>query len=444
MGLRTKIALGLTLLMAATVSARAQISLSSAVELALKNDPRVKMAEADLAKAKASLAEVNDAYIPTAGITGGYGTSTGVPLGVPVVFGFQSNSLVFNFSQKDYVRAAASGLVAAQLALQEMRDKVAEDTVVTYLELDNAQQRETAMGEEYGYATRLVTIVQERLDGGQDTKMDLLRARRTAAQIHLNELHTEDDEASLVNHLARLMGLPGTPLMTVPGSIPSITGNSRMAEADGDSFAIQSAFAAVKSKQETAFGESRYRFRPQVSFGFNYSRISTSQTDYVDYYPGFKLKSDDAASVGIQIQIPLFDRAHQDKARAAEAEAARSRYEAEDQRNQFLEGRFKLRHSIAELEAKSDLAQIDHEIAQDQLDTVLIQLSSATSGTGGQTMTPKDEQSARVQERQRTIDLLNSQLEVRQAQVNLMRQTGTLDDWLASSLSVTATMAAKH
>jgi hypothetical protein len=220
--------------------------------------------------------------------------------------------------------------------------------------------------------------------------------------------------------------------------------DNKLAEAAGDSFAIQSAQAGVKSKQETAFGESRYRFRPQVSFGFNYSRISTSHTDYVDYYPGFKLKSDDAASVGLQIQIPFFDRAHQDRANAAEAEAQRSRYEAEDQRNQFLEGRFKLQHSIVELEAKSELAQIDHEIAQDQLDTVLIQLSAPPSAPGGPAMTPKDEQSARVQERQRTVDLLNSELDVRQAQVNLMRQTGTLDGWLKSALNVPVLVTAKH
>jgi hypothetical protein len=53
-------------------------------------------------------------------------------------------------------------------------------------------------------------------------------------------------------------------------------------------------------------------------------------------------------------------------------------------------------------------------------------------------LTPKDEQNARLQQSARTIDLLNAQYEVRQAQVNLMRQTGMLDGWLKSSLATPA------
>jgi hypothetical protein len=45
-------------------------------------------------------------------------------------------------------------------------------------------------------------------------------------------------------------------------------------------------------------------------------------------------------------------------------------------------------------------------------------------------MTPKDEQKARLDESARTIDLLNAQFQVSQAEVNLLRQTGRLDDWL--------------
>ena len=171
-----RLAIGLVLLTALAARAPAQISMTSAVDLALRNDPRVKMAHEDVAKAQATLAETHDAYIPTIGITGGYGGSTGVPLSVPVVFSIASQSLLFNFSQKDYVRAATAGLQAADLAFQEARDKVAEDVVVTYLNLDNAQQRQTAMIDESAAANRLVAIVQDRLDAGQDTRIDLLRA----------------------------------------------------------------------------------------------------------------------------------------------------------------------------------------------------------------------------------------------------------------------------
>ena len=57
-----------------------------------------------------------------------------------------------------------------------------------------------------------------------------------------------------------------------------------------------------------SFGENRYRLRPQMVFGVNYSRIDTGQNDYTNYYPGFKGKSENAVSVYIEMTIPIYDR----------------------------------------------------------------------------------------------------------------------------------------
>jgi outer membrane protein TolC len=432
MRVRTRLATWFTMLTAFAAGASAQISLGSAVDLALRSDPRVKMSEATVKKAQAALNETYDVYIPTVNANAGYGQGFGVPTGLPTVFSLSSDSFLFNFSQRDNIRAAASGLESAQLALRETRGQVEEDVVVTYLNLDSDQRREAAMTQEYGFAMRLVSIVQDRLNAGQDTRTELLRAQRTAKQIQLDQLNLEDEIAALSDRLSRIIGLPDNQLTAVSSSIPALP-SIQVAAGNGsepDSAGIQSAVASARSKQELAFGESRYRLRPQVSFGFNYSRIDTGQNDYTTYYPDFKGKSQNAVSVGIQVQIPIYDRKHQDQASEATAEASRAHFATEDQRNQFLEGRFKLRHSAAELAAHSDLAEIDRDLAQEQLDAVLVQLSAASGSSGGQQMTPKDEQKARLDESARTIDLLNAQFQVSQAEVNLLRQTGRLDDWL--------------
>jgi outer membrane protein TolC len=415
-----------------TAGARAQISFSSAIDMALRTDPKIKSAEATVDKARAELKATRDAFIPSANVSGGYGTSTGVPLGVPVVFGLSSQSLLFNFSQKDNERAATLGLQAATLALQETRDAVAEDVVVTYINLNTLQQKQAAMTEESGIANRLVTIVQDRLDAGQDSRIELLRARRTAAQIHLQQLQMDDDIAALSDHLARLIGLPGNHLTPVAGSVPALPAVDALAGDAPDSFGVQSAIASAKSKQQLAFGEARYRLRPQVSFGANYSRISTSQSDYLDYYPGFKGKAQNAASIGLEITIPLYNRSHEDQAHEAAAEAARALYAAQDQRNQFLEGRFKLQHGASELAARSELAEIDRDLAQEQLEAVMVQLSANSGSSAGPQMTPKDEQHARLQVGARTIDMLDAQFHADEARINLLRQTGQLDTWIKS------------
>src|SRR5882762_921247 len=75
----------------------ARLSLPAAVDLALRTSPKVKMAQADVKKARAALSETKDAFIPIVDSTAGVGKSSGPPLAVPVVFSVAAQSLVFNF-----------------------------------------------------------------------------------------------------------------------------------------------------------------------------------------------------------------------------------------------------------------------------------------------------------------------------------------------------------
>ena len=160
-GVRTNAAALLVLaalvLVPALQSARAQISLVSAVDLALKNNPRVRLAQTDIDKATAVLKESKDVYIPAVTVGSGLGFSYGYPLGQPSVVNAQLTGALLSWSQKDYIRAAQFGLQAAILNLNEARAAVEEDTVVTYLALDRDLSRERALNEELSRAEQLVT-----------------------------------------------------------------------------------------------------------------------------------------------------------------------------------------------------------------------------------------------------------------------------------------------
>ena len=416
---------------ASVVSLPAQVSLTTAVDLALRTNPKVLMAQADVEKARAQLSESRDVYIPA--LVGGAGLeySYGAPLGQPTLFSINSQSLLYNASQRDYIRAARSGLEAANLALKDARQQVIEDTAVTYLSLDRAQQRKTAIDQEYGYSQQLVSIVRDRLDAGQDTAAELLRSRRTSAQIHLLEIQLSDEIDSYADHLGRLIGLPANNLVTQSDSIPTLPRPERLVDATYDSPAVLAALANEAVKRHQNNGDKRYIFWPQVTFVAQYSRFSNIN-NYSTYYPAFKDQTLNAAAIGGQIQVPLFDRVHRDKVRESSADLLHASQNARDVRNQFREGRLKLQHTATELFARADLASIDREIAQNQLDVLLVQLQSGLN-TGGTLMTPKDEQNARIQERQRYLEFLDADLQLRQTQVNLLRQNGQLEDWLKSS-----------
>jgi outer membrane protein len=85
----------------------AQISFTSAIGLAIQNSPRVKMAQDNVKKAAAVLAEATNVYIPTVSATSGLGVSSGITLNVPTVFTISALSLVLNYSQPAYIRSAS-------------------------------------------------------------------------------------------------------------------------------------------------------------------------------------------------------------------------------------------------------------------------------------------------------------------------------------------------
>lgn len=416
----------------AATPAIAQISFTTAVDLALKNSPKVRMAQADVDKARASLQELRDAYIPS--VVGGSGLgppSYGFPLGNPSIFTISAQSLVFSFAQKDYIRSARAALEAANLSLADVRQGIAEDTALTYISLDRDTQRQAALGDEVAIAGRLIDIVQERLDAGQDTTINLTTARLSEAQIRLSKLHADNEAASDQAHLAKLIGLPSQGLGISPGSVPSFAtqepdiSNSPQASSP----AVESAYAIARSKREVAFGDARYLLRPQISFGGQYERFAEFN-NYQDYYLHFQQNN---ASAGVQITLPLFDVGRRAKARESAADAAHSEHEADIARDQFFESRMRIRHSVSELAIRAEVAALDRQLAQQQLDVLSVQLKSGTGNSSGTQMSPKDEQTSRIAEREKFLTLLDASFQVRQAQINLLRQTGELYTWIKSA-----------
>lgn len=422
---------------AAAQGTEAQISLQTAVSLALKNSPKIRMAQADLDKVRAAHSEAKDAYIPAISTRAGYGQATGAPLNVPIIFSISANSLVFSFSQKDYIRSAEQAVHAAEYALRSQQIDVVEDTTNTYVALDNALERRKVLREEAGFADRLVTITGERVIAGVDAQVEVPKARRTATQIRLAALQVEDEIASNGSRLAQLTALPAAGLQTEASSIPQFQSPVAAAQStQADSDAVSAAFATARAKQYAAFGDSRYLLRPQVALGANYSRVDTGLSSYASYYPRYAGTADNpnssnALSFGLEIVVPLLDMAHRSKARQSAAEARRAMAEAQFQQGEFRQGRARLQNSAAELALREQLASDEQEIAQDQLEALRVQLQANAGALQGPQTSPKDLLSAQLQERQRYLDLLNVQLQLRQTQVNILRQNDGLSGWVA-------------
>ncbi len=141
-------------------------------------------------------------------------------------------------------------------------------------------------------------------DAGQDTAIDLTTARLSAAQIRLARLRAEDETVTDQAHLARLLGLPSRGLGTASVSVPAFNA-SAPTDPTGSTVvtspAVDSAYAIARSKREIAFGESRYLWRPQITFQAQYSRFAKFN-NLQDYY--FRFQQNNFAA-GVQIYLPF-------------------------------------------------------------------------------------------------------------------------------------------
>jgi outer membrane protein TolC len=415
-------------------SAEAQLSLTGAVGLALHSNPRVQGAQADVAKAQAQLSQVYDAYVPSISAGTGIGQAYGYTPNPPSAFFVNAGSLVYSAGQMAYLRSARAGVNAAQLALADVREQVAQDTVLAFIALDHDQQRQQAIGQQTGYAERLVAIVQARLNGGQDSKIDLTQAELTAAQLRFARLKAEDEVAGDRESLARLIGVPADSLNTdhkfPSGPIPTETGQETSAGVYA-SPAVASAFANAKAKQEAAAGEARFHFRPQVNLVAQYNFYATFTDSFAQLqkFNGGNIAPNEAA-FGVQITIPILDRLHASKARQSAAEAASALSEAQNAQIDALNGQTRSRHAISELEAQAEVATLEQQLAQQQLDVIHQELQTGNGNPQAPQMSPKDEEKARISERDKYLDVIDATFQLHQAEVQLLRQTGELESWL--------------
>jgi outer membrane protein TolC len=411
-------------------TASAQVSLATVVDLAQHNSTTVRIAQADLNKAQAALAQTEDAYIPNFQIGSNVGYSHGFPTGQPSVGSASMQSLVLSYSQRQYVKAARAGIDAANLSLKDAREQVALDASTAYIELDTVSRELTAAGQQDAFTANLVHIESERNEAGVDSDIDLLQARLTAATLKLARLHLETRAATLAKQLAVLTGLPVGSILPDHASIPPIPA---ITAGDGVNSlpSIDSATALARSKQFQAKGDDLSWKRPSIGFGAVYNYDSNELNSYSTYYNNFTPNN---VSFGLQITIPFFDFSLRAKAKETAAEALRAKVEAEEAQHQNDVQIATLNATLRELDAQAEVASLKQQIADAQLKAVLAQLESgngAAAGPNPQPQTsPKAEQLARIDERQKYEDALDASLSLAKTRLSLLRALGHMQDWL--------------
>jgi len=412
----------------------AQVSLGTVVSLAQQKSPAVRLAQSDVQKAAAELAQTRDAFIPSVGFGSGLPAfpEIGFTGALPTIWDANVQSMVFSMPQIRYVQAARAALTSAQLALIEAREQVALEASTSYIELDAVKTLLEAAHDERTASARLVGIVEERNAAGVEPGLALLQARLAAAQIKLHEIELEARSQTLARQISSLTGLPPASILPDHASIPLIP-EVKADEAPHKTAGIESAEMLAKARERTAKGDSEHRWMlPQISFGLIYNRNTTLLNNINEYYKSF-LPANNLSS-GFSIQVPIFDAGIHARSAESAADALRARVQAEQASRQNNFAIASLSDNLRVLDTQAEIAGLKQQIAEEQIKSVAAQMelgNGAGSGPGAPAqISPAAAQQAHIEERQRFEEAIEAGVDLNKVRLGLLRALGHMQDWL--------------
>jgi len=402
------------------------LALGEAVDIALCNNPQIKMAWAAIKVQSAAVGEARAAYLPTVSATvnrlrnhttypGSDVASTSME--GTTIYGSLSWRL-FDFGGRAANRISANKLLDAALTSHDATlQKTLAAIVQTYFEAMTAQAALTAKNETVRIAEATLNAVNKREAKGVSSQNDTLQANTALAREALGQQRAQGDYRKALAVLVQLMGMPANTQVILPDVTDDLSADAAksldlwLADAEQRHPAILAARA-----QRDAAGDrvvvARSEGLPTVDFTANY---------YENGYPGQGLQSTktQVSTVGFTLTIPVFDGFSRTyKIRGAQAQVEQREAELQDTEHQVLAEIVK-----AHADAVSSLGNLQSSDA----------LLKAAQASLASSMRRYDKGAADV------LELLNAQSALAEARQERVR---CIDEWRSARLRLMANAGA--
>lgn len=402
------------------------IPFHNAVELALQHSGVMGIAAINQWRAHAAYNEVRGNYLPQLAIGSALGYSYGFPLtlegSAPSVANFNATQSFFNPALRQFLKAAKIDWQATSQDVRDKRDAVILDTALTYAQLNQVTAKIAALGGARAAAEKAQFISEQRLQEGVDSKLDVTRSQLVAARIRLRIAEAQGQVDVLREHLSRLLGVPAESIATDPQSMPEIPAISQdddlPAKAVENSPEVKLAQEKAKSAAVRAVGEHKAAVWPTIDLASQYAYLAKFN-NYDLYYLAYQANN---FSGGLNLRIPIFNSIQKAKAEEAKADAMTAQKQTELTTNQVREDTLKLQRSLRELSAARDVAKLEWEVSQGDLDAVKSRVQIGQANV-------RDEQNAELDTDDKQAVYLDTEFELSRAKLQLLRITGELENW---------------
>jgi outer membrane protein len=404
------------------------LPLKRAVELALAHSTTAAAADADQQRVFASYREARSQYLPQFILGSGLGKSWGYPLSLegsaPSIVNFNSQSTLYNPALRDFVRAARTDWNAATLQSKDQRNQVIQDTVLSYAELSKWELLLGHLQEEHEAAIQTEQLVNQRIKEGVDSPVMQNKAHLTTARLRLRLAETQGAIDVIRNRLSHLTGLPAAAIDAESESMPPLPEVKQEDDLAGTAVkaspGVQAAEIRFTAESLRARGEHR-AILPSVDFAAQYGLLATYNNYQQFFQPGSFQRHN--ATLGVVIKFPFFSPTQRARAEAADATALRAKKDAETAKNQVSEETLRLQRSVEQMAAAKEVADLEYQIAQSNLETLKVRLDAGSIGW-------HDVQDAREQLNERYNSLQDANFELERAHIALLRATGELEAWV--------------
>jgi outer membrane protein TolC len=397
------------------------------------------VAAAEQARAHATYLEARNMFLPQMVVGSGLAKTYGFPLSIegsaPAVFNLNYQSFLFNPAQRDFIKSAKQGWMAATSGTQDQRDATLLEAAISYIQLDTLTSRVRLLNQEQEEAYRLVSVVSDRVQAGVDSQMELTRAKLSAAQVRMKLADAEGAADVLRERLSQLTGVPPAAIETVNESIPDVPDLSQHPDIVGT--ALSKSPAVKAAEQEAASRELRARgehklMLPAVDAVGQYGLFSR-YNGYDLYFTRFQRNN---ATLGVAVRFPFLNFPQRARAEAADADAVKAKRQTEVTKRQVSTDTLKLARAVKQLAAAEQVAQLDYQLSLAQADALQARIQAAAPGAPaapGQPAAPppgpRDLQLARIQMNDKYSIYLDTSFELEKVRLQLLRAAGKLEGW---------------
>jgi outer membrane protein len=401
-----------------------RLTMSEAVALAMKNNREVLLAQTDVSRAAAAHKEANSPFRPQIFLGSGLAYTKGFPMSIegsaPSIFQVSTQQAFLNRSLRNLEKEAAQMQAAAGKSLEQKRDDIVAQTVLTYLDLDRSRRSLQYVKGQTETLLQAEQIMSERVQAGLESPVEDMRYKLNTARARSEALAVENQIAMLEFTLRDLTGIPQSETLELqPAELPSLpageTVDQVISRAVEDNQGVKALEDEVRAKEFQVRSEQATHW-PRVDLVGQYGLFS----DINNYSQFFQRFSRNNLTVGLSIVVPLYDRYRSSALISkAEAELAAAKLRVSDARAGIARQIRQIWADSQQQSAAREVARLELEVARRSLDAVLAQFED------GRVNRLVVEQ-ARSQENKSWISFLDASYQTEKARLELLRLSGEI------------------